>query len=84
MRLQDLAPIAILFVVIAIVVSVGADVLSNIQEGKTTDSVEYNATQYGLQGLEELSSWLPTLAIIIVAAIVIGIIAAWFMFKGGR
>jgi len=83
MKLQDLAPIAITFVVVAIVISVGADVLSNVQTG-TENTTEWNATHYGLQGLEELGSWLPTLAIIIVAAVIIGVISAWFMFgKGG-
>jgi len=43
-----------------------------------------NATYNGLEGLEEFSSWLPTLALIIVAAIIIGIIVAYFGFSGVR
>ena len=81
MRLQDLAGIAIIFVVVAIVVGIGADVLTNIQTGKTAHSTEYNASQYGLQGLEELASWLPTIAIVVVAAVVIGIIALYFAMR---
>ena len=81
MRLQDLAGIAIIFVVVAIIVGIGADVLDNIQEGKTTSSVEYNASHYGLQGLEELASWLPTIAIIVAAAVIIGIIAMYFAVR---
>ena len=78
MRLQDLAGIAIIFVVVAIVVSIGADVLTEVRTGKTTSSVEYNASQYGLEGLEELGSWLPTIAIIVAAAVIIGIITMYF------
>ncbi len=81
MRLQDLAGIAIIFVVVAIVIGIGADVLTNIQAGKTTGSTEYNASLYGLQGLEELASWLPTIAIVVVAAVVIGIIALYFAMR---
>ena len=81
MRLQDLAGIAIIFVVVAIVIGIGADVLTNIQTGKTSGSTEYNASLYGLQGLEELASWLPTIAIVVVAAVVIGIIALYFAMK---
>lgn len=43
-----------------------------------------NATVDGLEGLEEFSSWLPTLALIIVAAVIIGIIVAYFGFGGIR
>ena len=81
MRLQDLAGIAIIFVVVAIIVGIGADVLTNVQTGKTTSSFEYNASQYGLQGLEELASWLPTIAIIVAAAVIIGIIALYFAVR---
>ena len=81
MRLQDLAGIAIIFVVVAIVISIGADVLTEVQVGKTVSTVEYNASQYGLEGLEELASWLPTIAIIIAAAIIIGLIFVYFKVR---
>jgi hypothetical protein len=82
MRLQDLAGIAIIFVVVAIVISIGSDVLTEVRVGKTSGSVEYNASTYGLEGLEELASWLPTIAIVVVAAVVIGIIALYFAVRG--
>lgn len=78
MRLQDLAGIAIIFVVVAIVISIGADVLTEVRVGKSSGTVEYNASQYGLEGLEELGSWLPTIAIIVAAAVIIGIITMYF------
>jgi|26BtaG_2_1085354.scaffolds.fasta_scaffold03714_6 hypothetical protein len=81
MRLQDLAGIAIIFVVVAIVISIGADVLTEVQVGKTVSTVEYNASQYGLEGLEELASWLPTIAIIVAAAVIIGIIVLYFAMR---
>ena len=81
MRLQDLAGIAIIFVVVAIVVSIGADVLSNIRGTASLNDTKWNATTYGLQGLEELASWLPTIAIVVVAAVVIGIIALYFAMR---
>ena len=85
MRLQDLATIAITFVIIAIIIGIGADVLGKLQVNMGTDNntadVQYNATQYGLEGLEELASWLPTIAIIVAAAVIIGIIAAYFIMR---
>ena len=81
MRLQDLAGIAIIFVTTAIVIGIGADVVTNIRGGEANHTVKYNTTMYGLQGLEELASWLPTIAIVVVAAVVIGIIALYFAMR---
>jgi hypothetical protein len=82
MRLQDLAGIAIIFVVVAIVISIGSDVLTEVRQGEANYTNKYNATGYGLEGLEELASWLPTIAIVVVAAVVIGIIALYFAVRG--
>jgi hypothetical protein len=82
MRLQDLAGIAIIFVVVAIVISIGSDVLTEVRQGEANYTNKYNATRYGLEGLEELASWLPTIAIVVVAAVVIGIIALYFAVRG--
>ena len=75
MTLSDLAPIAIAFVFVAIVIGVGASVLASIQSDQTTNSVSYNATGSGLNSLNELSGWLPTIALVIAAAIVIGVLS---------
>ena len=81
MRLQDLAGIAIIFVTTAIVIGIGADVVSNIGADDVNQSVQFNTTHYSLTGLEELASWLPTIAIVVVAAVVIGIIALYFAMR---
>lgn len=75
MSLGDLAPAAIAFVFIAIVIAVGADVLSDIQADQTADGYAYNATGSGLESLDTLGGWLPTIALVIAAAIVIGVLA---------
>jgi len=76
--LRDLAGIAITFVVVAITLAIGADVLTNIQSTWASTTIAYNASTFGLTSLNTLSSWLPTIAIIIAAAVVIGVIAAYF------
>jgi hypothetical protein len=75
MTLTDLAPVAIAFVFVAIVIGVGADVLADINADQAANSVADNATTSGLEGLQELSSWLPTIALVIAAAIVIGVLS---------
>lgn len=42
-------------------------------------AADYNATGYGLSSMETLTSWLPTLALIVIAAVIIGIIIRYFM-----
>lgn len=75
MTLSDLAPVAIAFVFVAVVIGVGATVLADIQADQTVSSTAYNATGEGLTSLNELGSWLPTIALVIAAAIVIGVLS---------
>ncbi len=80
-RLGDLSGIAITFVVLAVVLGVGSTILDSIQTGQTTDSYAYNNTEQGLQALNELSDWQVTLATIVVAAVVIGVIGLFYSMK---
>jgi len=70
--LKMMAGIAITFVVLAIVLSFGATILDDLQDAQTS----------GLESIEEFADWLPTLALIVVAAIIIGIIVRYFAFGG--
>ena len=82
-QLRDLLPIALLFVVATIAISIGADVIDNVQEDQTDNSYAYNVSGYGLTGMDELGSWLPTIALVVAAAIVIGVLVFSFQM-GGR
>ena len=83
--LEDLLPAVVAFVLIAIVGSVGALILQNFQSSSsiTANSIAYNATGYGLKGVNTVMSYLPLIALVIVAAILIGIVLVAFAF-GGR
>jgi protein-S-isoprenylcysteine O-methyltransferase Ste14 len=80
-NVQSLASLAIILVVVAVVLGMGANILSQVQGTQTSGTVAYNATENGLQGLEQLSSWQETIAIVIAAAVIIGIITAFFTFQ---
>ncbi len=75
MTLSDLAPAAIAFVFIAVVIAVGASILDGVQEGQTNGTAAYNATSEGVSALGELSGWLPLIALVIAAAVVIGVLS---------
>ena len=77
--LQQLAPFVILFVVTAIVLSIGAEILDSVQQGQTNNSVAYNITGQGLLGTEEVGNWLDTIGLVLGASAVIGIVYMFFM-----
>lgn len=76
--IQDLGTIAIALVVAVIILGLGATILTEIQKQQTADKHAYNASGYGLSGLTTMSSFVPTIAIVAVSAIVIGIILVFF------
>ncbi len=76
-QVGDLLPLAITFVVVAVAISLGAQVLSDIQDTQTTDDYAYNATGYGLSSMNTLAKWLPTIALVIVIAVIIGVLIVY-------
>lgn len=82
--INDLSSIGITLVVVAVVLGLGATVLDSIQDTQTTDDYAFNATGYGLTGLNTLASYVPTIALVAVAAVVIGIILVFFGRRGSQ
>lgn len=72
MGINELGYLGLTLAVAAIMVSIGADVVNDVQTGQSNDGYAYNASEEGLQGLEEFSSWFDTIAIVLAASIVIG------------
>lgn len=77
--------LAVLLVVVTISVAMGSLVLSEVQDTDsiTTDSAAYNTTQEGVSALDTLAGFLPVVAIVVIAAIIIGIVANSFAGTGG-
>lgn len=77
--LNYLATAAILIVITAVSISIGADVLTSINTGHedSNDSVE-NMTDYGQSGLGEIGSWIDTIALVIAAVVIIGLLFSFF------
>ena len=86
-NLNTLVPIGILFVVAAIALSLGADVLTSVNTDQITGATnctstadaaqcgdDYNISVNGLQAVDELGSWIPTIALVVAASIIIGIV----------
>lgn len=83
MNISSLIPLGVAFVIIAFVISMGAEILQDLYDDQTADSYAKNATGEGLESLEELGSWLPTLALVVIAAIIIGVLVT-YLARGSR
>lgn len=70
--------LALAFVIVAVVIGVGATIITQVQSTQTANSYAYNASAQGLTGLDTMGDWLPTIAVIIAAAVVIGVIVRYF------
>ena len=81
--INQLAGIAITFVVVAFVVSMGAEILTSLQGEQTTDSYAYNVTNEGLESMQTFGEWLPTLALVVIAAVIIGVLV-FYLGRAGR
>ena len=75
--IADLGTIAIALVVAAVILGMGATILEKIKSTQSDETAQ-NASQFGLDGLSTMAEFIPTIAIVAVAAIVIGIILVFF------
>lgn len=79
--LKSLGAIAIALVVTVIIISFGASVIGDMQTDlNDSGGAAGNVTVKGLESISIFAKWLPTIALILAAAIVIGIIVT--SFKG--
>jgi len=70
----NLLPIGITFVVLAIALGLGATVLDSVQDGQTSGTYAYNISDNGLDSVDEVASWMPTVALVVVAVVIIGLV----------
>ena len=77
-QLRDLPAIAIIFGTAIIVLSIIGTIVSDVRDTQTASEHDYNVSTEGLEGLTTLGDWLPTIAVIIAAAVVIGVIVRYF------
>ena len=76
--ISDLGTIAIALVVAAVILGMGATILDKFKATQTINGTAYNTSNFGLLGMSTMAEFIPTIAIVSVAAIVIGIILVFF------
>jgi Na+-transporting methylmalonyl-CoA/oxaloacetate decarboxylase gamma subunit len=75
--LQELLGIGFTLIVLGIGLAYGLQVIGDVQADFTPSSVEYNATSDTLTAVSNVTSKLPTIATIVVAAVIIGILVVY-------
>ncbi len=72
--INALPAVGIAFVVTGIVLGFGAYILDQVQGTMTTNTTAWNSTRDAELGIGKLASWQPIIAVVVAAAIIIGLI----------
>ena len=81
MELRDLFPAAVTFVALGVLITFGLNVQTTVRNGFTTNTFEYNASTSAIQANANLSSNLPILGTIVIAAVVVGVLVRSFSLQ---
>jgi len=79
--LQILLPAVMILVVTAIGAGFGVQVLGDVRDDMTTDSAEYNATVAGIDGVGNVTSKFGIIGTMIAAMVILGMLAAFLVFR---
>ena len=80
-QFMGLLVLGVLIVVGGILLSFGALITDNIQDEFTVNTVAYNITVDALDAQAEVGSWMPTLALLGVAIVIIGAVIGILAFR---
>jgi hypothetical protein len=76
--LQNLSAAAIGVLVFILIVSIGALILSQVQSTQTNNSIAFNTTSLGLQGIALFGSFTSVIVLVVIAAVILALIAVAF------
>jgi len=76
-----LLPIGLTILVLAIALAFGLQIMGELQDDMTVNSLEYNATAAGMEGVAKIPEKLPLIVTVVIAAVIIGIIVTYLMVR---
>jgi hypothetical protein len=76
-QLSELLGIGFTLVVLGIGISYGLGVMEDVKDDMTANSAARNATEAAIVGVGKIPEKLPTIATVIVAAVIIGILITY-------
>lgn len=80
---NQLGALAITFVIITVIIALGSLILNDVGDETTAGSVAADVVTSGQDAIDTFANWLVLLALVAVAAIVIGVLV-YYMGKGGK
>ena len=78
---SDMLPLGLTIVVLGIGLALGLTVLADFQSSQVTDSAAYNGTGEAITGVSTFTTYLPTISLVIVVAVIIGIVVRYLFMK---
>jgi len=75
--LQELLGIGLTMVVLGIGLAYGLEVMGDVRDDMTNQTMEWNATEDAIAGVSKIPEKLPTIATVVVAAVIIGILVTY-------
>ena len=81
--INDLLAISLTLVVAGIGIAYGLEVMADVASDMTVGSAERNATDAAIEGVAKIPEKFPTIATVLVASIIIGILVTylWARFR---
>jgi hypothetical protein len=81
MTVSDIGPIALVLGIAVLIVAIVGSILAGMQTNQTADTVAYNVTGKGLEAMGTFGGNFGTIALVVGAAIVIGVLVTSFRTK---
>ncbi len=81
--IQTFAVAALAFVVTIVIIAVGVKITSDVGL-QINDTAARQVTNYGVDALRTLAQWLPLVAIVVVAVVIIALLIRGFGSLGGE
>ena len=82
--LNELLGIGFTLIVLGISMAYGLDIMSDVQADFVADSAQYNATADTIDAVTNVTSKLPTIATVVVASVLIGILVLYLFNRFAR
>jgi len=79
--LSILLSAGVMFVALAVVLSLGGDVLDDVRDDQTVNSTAYNITGEGLSSVNTLGERMDTVALVIAIGVIISILIGIFAIR---
>ena len=76
-QIQELLGIGLTLVVLGIGLAYGLEVMGDVRDDMTANTMERNATEDAISGVAKLPEKMPTIATVVVAAVIIGILVTY-------